>query len=76
MRISDDDLNEFMSIYEKEFSAQLTRAEASEMVTRLINLYMILTERLPSERTTTQPPSTVEPPHASHIPPAPTEESA
>lgn len=74
MKISDDDLIEFMAIYEQEFGEQLTSAEASEMTTRLINLYMILVEPLPSEREATQLPSTSEFPHASHIAHAPNEE--
>ncbi len=75
MQISDEDLKEFMALYEREFGEQLARSKASEMATRLINLYMLLAKPLPSERATTQSASMSDPPHASHIAPAPDEAS-
>lgn len=75
MQISDEDMEEFKQRYAAAFGEQLAPAEASEMATRLINLYLLLAEPLPSERGTTEPASMSDPPHASHIAPAPDEAS-
>lgn len=50
MKISDTDLQEFISIFQEEFGETLSFAEASEMAFRLIRLYTQLTKALPSER--------------------------
>jgi hypothetical protein len=47
--ISEEHLQEFMRIYEQEFGESLSHAEASEMAARLVDLYELLLEPLPSE---------------------------
>jgi len=49
MQISDDALNEFMALYQAEFGKELSRQDALEMTTRLINLYLIIYRPLPGE---------------------------
>jgi hypothetical protein len=49
MQISDGDLEEFRSLYAKEFGEQLLAAESAEMASRLADLYSLLAESLPSE---------------------------
>jgi len=50
MQISDDALDEFMALYRVEFGKELSRQEALEMATRMINLYQIIYRPLPGER--------------------------
>lgn len=58
MQISDDDLNEFMALYRTEFGKEISRQDALEVTTRLINLYLIIYRPLPGERgDRTMPPS-------------------
>ncbi len=45
MQISYEALDEFIKIYKKEFKEKLTRAEASEMASRLLTLYQLLSRR-------------------------------
>ncbi len=52
MRISDEDLEEFKRIYAAEFGEELSQAEASEAASNLVDLYMLLSEPLPSEQKT------------------------
>lgn len=47
--ISEEHLQEFMRIYEQEFGESITHADASEMAARLVDLYELLLEPLPSE---------------------------
>ncbi len=48
MRPNEKTLEEFMCLYEAEFGESLTREEAIEMWTRLMNLYLTL-YRYPKE---------------------------
>lgn len=50
MQITDDDINEFMASYQAEFGKEISRQDALEMTTRLINLYLIIYRPLPGER--------------------------
>ena len=49
MKIDDKDLEEFKKIYAVEFGEELPQAEASEIAGRLVDLYALLSEPLPSE---------------------------
>lgn len=49
MQITDDDLNEFMALYRAEFGREISRQDALEMATRLINLYVTIYRPLPGE---------------------------
>jgi hypothetical protein len=49
MQLSDDDLNEFITLYAQEFGEHLDIPEAREIATRLIDLYTIFMRRLPDE---------------------------
>lgn len=58
MKISNTSLDEFIEIYQKEFGKEISREDALEMATRLINLYLIIYRPLPGERgDRTTPPS-------------------
>lgn len=50
MKISDTDLQEFISIHQEEFGETLSLAEASEMAFCLINLYTQLIKAIPSQQ--------------------------
>ena len=50
MHISDEALDEFIAIYKEEFRETLTKAEASEMASRLVTLYELLARKLPNEQ--------------------------
>ncbi len=50
MHFTDDDLKTFMEIYFAEFDEAISFAEASEMASRVLHLYEVLAESLPSER--------------------------
>jgi hypothetical protein len=47
MRISDEALDEFVEIYTKEFGEDISRDEASEMATRILMLYALLSKKPP-----------------------------
>lgn len=47
VKVSDEALDEFVALYKDEFKEDLTRAEASEMVHRLLMLYELLSQKLP-----------------------------
>ena len=49
MQISDESLTEFINLYHAEFGKEITRQDALEMATRLINLYQIIYRPLPTE---------------------------
>lgn len=49
MQIGDEAFNEFMALYQAEFGKEISRKDALEMTTRLINLYLIIYRPLPSE---------------------------
>ncbi|MDP2655080.1 MAG: hypothetical protein Q8P17_00755 [bacterium] len=58
MKINDETLNEFMTLYRTEFGKDISQQDALEMATRLINLYLIIYRPLPGERgDKTTPPS-------------------
>src|SRR5690348_4025723 len=50
MHITEAALNEFIDLYKEEFGQQLSHEEASEMSFRLLTLYELLNESLPSEQ--------------------------
>jgi len=50
MQHGDEDINEFMALYRTEFGKDISREDAFEMATRLINLYLIIYRPLPGER--------------------------
>jgi len=50
MQIGDEALEEFMALYQAEFRKEISRQNALEMATRLINLYLIIYRPLPNER--------------------------
>jgi flagellin-specific chaperone FliS len=52
MKIADEDLDDFIAIYEKEFGSTLTRREAGDIAHRLLTLYELLLRKLPDEHTT------------------------
>ena len=49
MQISDEDLKDFMVLYEWEFRKPLPREKALEMATRLVTLYRVIMKPLPPE---------------------------
>ena len=50
MQISDEDLEEFRRLYTAEFGDELSKAEASEIAGRFVDLYTLVAEPLPSEQ--------------------------
>ena len=64
MKLSDEALDEFIALYKKEFKHTLTKAEASEMASRVLTLYELLARPLPKERNeapgATQPDDTLQ----------------
>ena len=48
MRFTDDALDEFRTIYRDEFGEDITRDEAQEMGTRVVELLRLLLRPLPS----------------------------
>ena len=66
MQISDEDLEEFMRLYTAEFGEALSKADASEIAGRFVDLYTLLAEPLPSEQEVAAKPSAENP-----DPPAP-----
>lgn len=50
MVLQDDDIEEFQKAYREAFGEELSAAAAREMATRLLRLYALLAEPLPSER--------------------------
>jgi hypothetical protein len=49
MQIGDAAFKEFMALYQAEFGKEISRQDALEMTTRLINLYLIIYRALPGE---------------------------
>lgn len=49
MAITNERLQEFMRLYEEELGGQIDEDEAREIASRLIELYAMLAEPLPSE---------------------------
>ncbi len=49
MPLSDKALDDLRAIYRREFQREITRDEASEIGTRVINLLRLLLQPLPSE---------------------------
>ena len=50
MDITDEDVHEYKLLHEAEFKKSISDAEAREIATRLLVLYEMLAELLPSER--------------------------
>lgn len=50
MKISDEELQEFIRLYKKEFGEKLSIAEASEVAGNFVSLYELLAEPLPEEQ--------------------------
>jgi len=53
MQLTEQDLAEFQTAYAEAFREQVTTSEASEMASRVLKLYELLTTPLPGEGTTT-----------------------
>jgi hypothetical protein len=49
MQISDDALDEFITIYKEEFKDDISRSDAIEMASRLLTLYQLLSRKLPND---------------------------
>lgn len=49
-QIPDADLDDFIAIYKDEFGEGITRADASEMASRLVMLYVLLSRKLPEQK--------------------------
>jgi hypothetical protein len=49
MTISDEQLNEFISIYNEEFGEELDHLQAQEMASGFLSLYEALASRPPNE---------------------------
>jgi len=56
VRLSDEQLNEFIAIYRREYKEDITRARALEMATNLLSLYQLLSRKLPNEHSASQYP--------------------
>ena len=56
MQISDERLKEFQEAYKKDFGEDISIEEAREIASRLIDLYQLLAQPLPNEKSI--PPST------------------
>ncbi len=50
MSVSKERLHEFMRLYKEEFNEEITEDQASEMTARMLRLYRLVSEELPSER--------------------------
>lgn len=53
MQISKEDIEEFRAIYYEDFGIYLLEHDAYEIASRLVNLYMKLSQKLPSEHNVT-----------------------
>lgn len=53
MQINKNDMEEFRAIYYEEFGIYLLEHDAYEIASQLVNLYMLLLKKLPSEHTVT-----------------------
>ena len=51
-RIPDADLDEFIAIYKDELGVEISRTDASEMASRLVMLYKLLSRKLPEKQNT------------------------
>lgn len=49
-RIPDADLDEFIAIYKEEFGEEIDRTDASEMASRVLMLYRLLSRKLPEQK--------------------------
>jgi len=54
MHISDEALDEFIEIYKAEFGDDISRSEASEMASRLIKLYKLLSTKPSAKKYSSQ----------------------
>jgi hypothetical protein len=57
MQISDNALDELSTLYQAEFGKGISREDALEMATRLVNLYEIIYRPLPHELDSAMQPS-------------------
>ncbi len=48
MQISDNNLQKFIRLYHDEFGEILTIAEAREAASRVVDLYLLLAQKLPA----------------------------
>jgi hypothetical protein len=55
MNITDDALDEFIAIYKEEFGEGINRAEASEMASRVLDVYALLARKLAGETSMPRP---------------------
>lgn len=51
-RIPDAELDEFIAIYKDEFGAEIGHADASEMASRILMLYTLISRKLPKKKNT------------------------
>jgi len=60
MQLKDDDLGEFVTIWKRVFSEEISLADARHRASQLITLYLALAKRLPDEPepAATSPPTT------------------
>lgn len=49
MHLSDEEINDFINLYENIYQERLSIEEAREMATRLVALYEVLARPLPGE---------------------------
>ena len=49
MQIGDESLTEFMALHREEFGKEISRQDALEMATRVVNLYLLVYRPLPGE---------------------------
>jgi hypothetical protein len=50
IRLTDEQLGEFIVIYKEEFGEEISRTDASEMASRLVMLYQLLSRKLPEKQ--------------------------
>lgn len=55
MKINNEDLEEFIRLYNEAFAEYISEEEAQQVASRLVDLYTLLTEPLPSEPGKTTP---------------------
>ena len=48
--LSDDAIDKFIDIYEKKYQEPISRADATVMATRLVDLYRVLLQPIPPEK--------------------------
>ncbi len=56
MQFTDEELDELRAIYQEDFGGEITREQALEIGTRLVNLIDLLRRRPPKEDSAPEPP--------------------